>query len=257
MRGSRHTFYSLFPWILAAIAFVVFIIFFSLLLFGCTMDYQDEPSLSAAVALKETPAEESEEDPPEEPMEDIMTVLPIAEYQKYASSAGQIFGIKEASLEKIDFKSQEGGTLKPVEFIVKNGTVYFSIQTFEVKTEGADPTEKMLYFSQKGDTLSEITKAQFPSIPERERVEYESGPFIVKKTSYGTMPNSTVTNQGTPSAFVCVDSAFANDSGLWFSSSERFVNEKGNGISYEGIYFWPADDPKHAPKRIKDVGRVW
>lgn len=184
----------------------------------------------------------------EEPMEvEVMEVLAIDVYQNYVVSGKKVLGINGAELEPVEIKSKEGGVLSPLVFFKKNGKIYFSIQTFEPGENSDDPAiEKILYFSQEGDVLSTI--ATLPDAPESERVEYESGSFSVKKTSYGELETSTVMRDATPEAYLCIDGAVKTDGGLWFSVPESY------SIRLKGVYYWPLEGSKIS---VMGEGRIY
>lgn len=182
----------------------------------------------------------------EEPTEvEIMEVLAIKKYANYVVSGKNVFGINGSSLEPVEFTNTDGGKLTPSEFFVSGGKIYFSIQTFEQDEEG-NTKEVMIYLSQDGETISVV--ASLPDKPESGRVENESSPFCVKKTSYGDIETSTVMRDTLQEAYVCIDGAVKVDGGFWFSVPETYQTR------YEGVYFWPLTSTK---SRVKSSGRIW
>lgn len=174
---------------------------------------------------------------------EIMDVLPVKGYQNYVVSGKKVFGINGSKLEPVEFASKKGGKLSPLTFFKKSGKLYFSIQTFEPgKTEDDPSVEKIICFSQEKDKLSII--ASLPACPESERVEYESAPYQVKKTSYGEIATSTVMRGAKQEAYICIDGAVKVESGLWFSVSEPYKNTGKPGERIKGVYFYPLEGSK-------------
>lgn len=192
------------------------------------------------------------EEEPEEPMEELMKLLPIESYPHYAFFDGKLKGLSDDKAETCGLMDEEGKQY-PIDefFIIPGNAIYFSTHVTEIIDE--KQVEKKLFYSQLDDTLEEMKEKDFPAVPALSRSTMQDGNYKIQDKEYHGVPGNVVSNVEQTgfgnTSYLLVDGFYLNDKGLWFSVPEAI------SIRLSGLYFYPVNCSRI--QRVGEYGRIY
>lgn len=192
----------------------------------------------------------------------IMMIKPIKVYEKYVSIGQKVYGLNGNKKELVTAEDTDGKLHPFNDFFVKDGTVFFNISVMESgdAIPGTDPVEyeaveKIYYFFQTGEEISQDAAISFPPPPISKAVEMGIAPWSIvsgdyKGTQISTIKQVISENNNPAPAYLCIDGYHVVPNvGCWFSVSVDAVHAE------KGLYYSTLNSGRF--RKVAEYGRIW